>query len=120
MRAEGRIKVDAKFIQGAPSGWFKPGAGKTEWFKDHEASPEMVVVPAGSFMMGSPDAAHESGELPAGDGVSRDREGLGDCYLAPWALRALALRLIAARHPWIRPASQRTVHRDLHKCLDAS
>jgi Sulfatase-modifying factor enzyme 1/TIR domain len=54
-RAEGRIKVDAQFIQGAPSGWFKPGAGKTEWFNDHEAGPEMVVVPAGSFMMGSPD-----------------------------------------------------------------
>jgi formylglycine-generating enzyme required for sulfatase activity len=59
MRAEGRIKVDAKFIQGAPSGWFKPGAGKTEWFKDHEAGPEMVVVPAGGFKMGSPE--HEEG-----------------------------------------------------------
>ena len=55
MRADGRIKVDAKFMQGAPSGWFKPGTGKTEWFKDHEAGPEMVVVPAGSFVMGSPE-----------------------------------------------------------------
>jgi hypothetical protein len=67
MRAEGRIKVDAKFIQGAPSGWFKPGAGKTEWFKDHEAGPEMVVVPAGSFKMGSPDnepRRHRSSESP--------------------------------------------------------
>jgi formylglycine-generating enzyme required for sulfatase activity len=26
----------------------------TEWFKDLEAGPEMVVVPAGSFMMGTP------------------------------------------------------------------
>jgi formylglycine-generating enzyme required for sulfatase activity len=54
VEAEGRIKVDATFIEGAPSGWFKPGAGKSEWFKDHEAGPEMVVVPAGSFTMGSP------------------------------------------------------------------
>jgi formylglycine-generating enzyme required for sulfatase activity len=51
--AEGRIKVDAKIIHGAPHGWFKPGAGKTEWFKDFDVGPEMVVVPAGSFTMGS-------------------------------------------------------------------
>jgi formylglycine-generating enzyme required for sulfatase activity len=62
MRAKGRIKVDAKFIQGAPSGWFKPGAGKTEWFQDHEAGPEMVVVPAGSFIMGSPEQEWGRGE----------------------------------------------------------
>ena len=59
MRAEGCIKVDAKIIEGAPDGWFKPGAGKTEWFKDHEHGPEMVVVPAGSFMMGSPETERE-------------------------------------------------------------
>jgi formylglycine-generating enzyme required for sulfatase activity len=33
---------------------FKRGAGKTEWFKDCETCPEMVVVPAGRFTMGSP------------------------------------------------------------------
>ena len=32
----------------------KPGAGKTNWFKDSDVSPEMVVVPAGKFIMGSP------------------------------------------------------------------
>jgi formylglycine-generating enzyme required for sulfatase activity len=31
-----------------------PGAGKTEYFKDCPTCPEMVVVPAGSFTMGSP------------------------------------------------------------------
>ena len=41
-------------MHGAPNGWFKPGAGRLEWFKDHEQAPEMIVVPAGSFMMGSP------------------------------------------------------------------
>jgi formylglycine-generating enzyme required for sulfatase activity len=45
--------VDAKIIHGAPDGWFKPGAGKDEWFKDLDIGPEMVVVPAGSFTMGS-------------------------------------------------------------------
>jgi len=54
-QAEGRIKVDAKFIHGAPERWFKPGAGKAEWFKDLDVGPEMVVVPAGSFTMGSND-----------------------------------------------------------------
>src|SRR5262249_33730118 len=32
----------------------KPGAGKTDWFKDCPTCPEMVVVPAGEFIMGSP------------------------------------------------------------------
>jgi formylglycine-generating enzyme required for sulfatase activity len=51
--ADGRIKIDAPIIHGAANGWFLPGNGKTEWFKDHENGPEMVVVPAGSFTMGS-------------------------------------------------------------------
>src|SRR5882757_8144352 len=29
-----------------------PGNGKSEWFKDIEIGPEMVVVPAGRFTMG--------------------------------------------------------------------
>ena len=55
-RAEGRIHIDAPIIHGAPDGWFKPGAGKIEWFQDIENGPEMVVVPAGSFMRGSPES----------------------------------------------------------------
>jgi formylglycine-generating enzyme required for sulfatase activity len=46
--AEGRIKVDATILHGdseaAKAGWFKPGAGKSEWFKDLDNGPEMVVV----------------------------------------------------------------------------
>jgi len=52
-RADGRIKVDAEIIHGASDGWFNPGQGKTEWFKDIDIGPEMVVVPAGKFVMGS-------------------------------------------------------------------
>jgi formylglycine-generating enzyme required for sulfatase activity len=43
---------------------FKPGAGKTEYFKDCPTCPEMVMVPAGSFIMGSPanEPERDSGE----------------------------------------------------------
>ena len=62
-RAQGRIKVDARIFHGdsngARYGWFKPGAGKSEWFKDLDISSEMVVVPAGTFMMGSTDYDNE-------------------------------------------------------------
>jgi hypothetical protein len=30
-RGDGRIKVDARFVHGAPDGWFKPGAGTTPY-----------------------------------------------------------------------------------------
>ncbi len=52
-QAEGRIRVHTEIVHGAPGGWFLPGAGKTEWFMDHEHGPEMVIVPAGNFLMGS-------------------------------------------------------------------
>ena len=45
--------IDAPVSNGK-DGWFVPGAGKTEWFKDFDAGPEMVVIPAGWFTMGSP------------------------------------------------------------------
>lgn len=32
----------------------RPGSGRTEWFRDCPQCPEMVVAPAGSFTMGSP------------------------------------------------------------------
>jgi formylglycine-generating enzyme required for sulfatase activity len=58
-RAEGRIKVNAKISHGAPEGWFKPGGGKAEWFRDLDMGPEMVVVPADEFLMGSNDYDRE-------------------------------------------------------------
>jgi formylglycine-generating enzyme required for sulfatase activity len=59
---EGRIKVAAAIVHRAPDGWFAPGAGKMEWFKDFAAGPEMVVVPAGSFIMGSPESEKDRGK----------------------------------------------------------
>jgi formylglycine-generating enzyme required for sulfatase activity len=55
-----RIKVDARIFHGnseaARKGYFRPGAGKSEWFKDFETAPKMVVVPPGTFLMGSPES----------------------------------------------------------------
>jgi formylglycine-generating enzyme required for sulfatase activity len=57
---QGRIKVDARIVHGAPDGWFKPGAGTVEWFKDLDVGPEMVVIPAGEFTMGSSEDDQEN------------------------------------------------------------
>ena len=48
-----RIHVSAAITVPVGLEKFLPGAGKTEWFKDLDIGPEMVVVPAGEFMMGS-------------------------------------------------------------------
>lgn len=55
MRSAGRVVVDAAIVHNTNGKWFLPGAG----------GPEMVVVPASTFTMGSPlsepgrDAAEE-------------------------------------------------------------
>jgi formylglycine-generating enzyme required for sulfatase activity len=50
----GRIAIGAAIIHNPQGREFLPGAGKTESFKDCLGCPEMVVVPQGSFTMGSP------------------------------------------------------------------
>lgn len=53
-RAEGRILVDAPIVDSQTGNWFLPGDGNRAFFKDYEDGPEMVVVPSGNFVMGSP------------------------------------------------------------------
>jgi formylglycine-generating enzyme required for sulfatase activity len=55
-RAEGRVRIAAPLVRPPGLEWFLPGAGKTEGFKDADFAPEMVVVPAGDFTMGTAPA----------------------------------------------------------------
>jgi formylglycine-generating enzyme required for sulfatase activity len=64
LRAEGRIPVLVGDRDHNKTQWLLPGAG--EPFCDLDGGPEMVVVPAGSFMMGSPETEpdHRDNESP--------------------------------------------------------
>src|SRR5262249_49076686 len=53
LRAEGRIPVPVGDRRRRETRWLKPGGG--EGFCDVDGGPEMVIVPAGRFIMGSPD-----------------------------------------------------------------
>lgn len=73
-----RPAVDQSHEEGALAFWigndesgkklvhFVPGSGKEKYFKDHALTPDMVVVPAGEFIMGSGSdgGANPSNESP--------------------------------------------------------
>ncbi|MDZ4841677.1 MAG: formylglycine-generating enzyme family protein [Hyphomicrobium aestuarii] len=70
-RAAGRIQVDATDVLGiygdtfaANTCWLLPGSGKTETFRDLEVGPQMVVVPAGSFMIGAGEGERDDEDFP--------------------------------------------------------
>lgn len=56
MSAVGGIEIKVGPPGSSETRLFVPGEGKTEWFKDLDVGPEMVVIPDGSFIMGSPEA----------------------------------------------------------------
>jgi formylglycine-generating enzyme required for sulfatase activity len=62
----GRLRVDVGASSRGDRGYFAPGAGRHEWFKDDDVGPEMVLVPAGWFIMGVPQH-----ELQAEDELER-------------------------------------------------
>ncbi|MGH6815956.1 MAG: formylglycine-generating enzyme family protein [Hyphomicrobiaceae bacterium] len=58
------VFIDAAIVHNAVGRWFQPGAGNTEWFQDFETGPEMVVIPAGDFPMGSEAGEGDESERP--------------------------------------------------------
>lgn len=48
-------KISTGPLEGPTVRSMTAGAGRKEWFRDCDACPEMVVVPTGTFVMGSPN-----------------------------------------------------------------
>ncbi len=53
VRRNAQARVDAPIFTHSNEDRFVPGSGQDNWFKDIECGPEMVVIPAGRFTMGS-------------------------------------------------------------------
>jgi formylglycine-generating enzyme required for sulfatase activity len=64
---------------------FQPGSGRTQWFRDLPGSPEMVVVPAGEFLMGS---SHDDSE-----GLKQEMPVHRVTLLQPFAIGRFAVTL---------------------------
>jgi formylglycine-generating enzyme required for sulfatase activity len=51
LRRKARNQIRIEIGRNDQIRWLQPGAGRTEYFKDHPVGPEMVVVPAGTVEM---------------------------------------------------------------------
>ena len=56
-RADAGREAPRPAVPAAVAGWGRGPAGRRVRFRDCAACPELVVVPAGSFMMGSPESS---------------------------------------------------------------
>lgn len=65
MAGNRRIKVEVGPHTNCGFRQIVPGSGRNEWFKDLEVGPEMVIIPSGSFRMGSPVEEPERDEAEA-------------------------------------------------------
>lgn len=67
----GSVAVNSGPLSHAQCRWIVPGRGQEEWVEDFEGGPEMVVVPSGKFVMGSP--IDEAGREPEDAGSEWQR-----------------------------------------------
>jgi formylglycine-generating enzyme required for sulfatase activity len=63
---EPRLVIPTRYVRNRSGTAFLPGSGRCEWFRDQVDAPEMVVLPAGAFRMGSPDDEPERETALAG------------------------------------------------------
>jgi formylglycine-generating enzyme required for sulfatase activity len=59
--------------------WLRSGADSSGWFKDFSTGPQMIVVPAGEFMMGSPEGEGGDAERPRHKVTIKDAFAVGMC-----------------------------------------
>jgi len=81
----GSISIIVGPLKDRRSKQIHPGSGKTDWFKDLPEGPEMVVIPAGEFLMGSPP--DEIGR----DGNGREGPQHGVSLAKPFAVGRFAV-----------------------------
>lgn len=53
-RAAGQLEVAVGCQSSTKTHWITPGSGKTHWVRDFSESSELVCIPSGDFLMGSP------------------------------------------------------------------
>jgi formylglycine-generating enzyme required for sulfatase activity len=98
----GAIVIDVSPNGRSKTRAFVPGNGSTEWFTDHPQGPEMVLVPPGSFMMGSPENEPE-------------RESLGKSPESPQHKVAITRPFAVGRHAITRGQFAAFVNNTGHK-----
>lgn len=94
---EGRLKIGARIYENEKFPFFLPGAGRNEWFQDHEIASKMLVIPDGTMICGArAGESHDfSDEYPAHEvRISRPFAlGRAPITVAQWKEYATAKKL---------------------------